>query len=83
MIIATAEHMFDRGREVAQHHPFLLVQGDLGAGKTTFTKGYAAGLGIDPDLVHSPTFTYMNVYNEKLLHIDMYRLEHSTDLLHK
>lgn len=83
MIINTADHMFDFGREAATHHPFLLLHGELAAGKTTFAKGYASGLGIDPSIVHSPTFTYMNIYEETMLHIDMYRIEHSSDLLHK
>ena len=51
--------------------------GDLGAGKTTFTKGFAKGLGIDK-MVTSPTFTILNEYLEgkiKLYHFDMYRLE--------
>lgn len=49
--------------------------GDLGAGKTTFTKGFAEGLGVG-DLVTSPTFTIMNEYNGRLplYHFDMYRL---------
>ncbi len=60
----------------------VLLNGDLGAGKTTFTKGLAAALGID-DEVTSPTFTIMNVYEEgrlKLNHLDMYRIENEDDL---
>jgi tRNA threonylcarbamoyl adenosine modification protein YjeE len=60
----------------------LLLDGDLGAGKTTFTKGLAKALGIEDD-VTSPTFTIMNVYESgrlKLNHLDMYRLEHEDDL---
>ncbi len=83
MIISTPEAMFDLGSEVAGKHSLILLRGELGAGKTTFSKGFAKGLGIDPDLVHSPTFTYMNIYEEKMLHIDMYRLEHPQDLLQK
>ena len=49
--------------------------GDLGAGKTTFTKGFAEGFGVK-DTVTSPTFTIMNEYLGKmpLYHFDMYRL---------
>ncbi len=83
MIISTPEIMFDLGREIAGKHSLILLRGELGAGKTTFSKGFAKGLDIDPDLVHSPTFTYMNIYDEKMLHIDMYRLENPQDLLHK
>lgn len=54
----------------------ISLVGDLGAGKTTFTKGFAEGLDIQ-DLVTSPTFTIMNEYNSgrlPLYHFDMYRL---------
>ena len=60
----------------------ILLSGDLGAGKTTFTKGLAKALGIE-DEVTSPTFTIMNVYENgkfKLNHLDMYRIEHEDDL---
>ena len=54
----------------------ISLVGDLGAGKTTFTKGFAEGLDIT-DLVTSPTFTIMNEYTNArlpLYHFDMYRL---------
>src|ERR1035437_5723395 len=40
----------------------VALTGHLGAGKTQWVKGLAAGLGIDPDSVHSPTFTLINEY---------------------
>ena len=54
----------------------VIMTGDLGAGKTTFTQGIALGLGISKN-VTSPTFTIMKVYKNKipLYHIDAYRLE--------
>lgn len=55
---------------------FTLV-GDLGAGKTHFVKGFAKGIG-SADLVTSPTFTLLNVYEGgrmPVYHFDMYRLE--------
>ena len=55
----------------------ILLDGDLGAGKTTFTKGLAKGLGIKRN-VKSPTFTLIREYNEgrlPLYHMDVYRLE--------
>src|SRR5258705_2872699 len=56
----------------------LLLAGALGAGKTTFVKGLAAGLGIDPDDVSSPTFTLLHEYRGgrlALYHADLYRLD--------
>ena len=50
--------------------------GDLGVGKTAFTKGFAEGLGIDEPIV-SPTFTFVQVYDEgrmPLYHFDVYRI---------
>lgn len=58
--------------------------GDLGAGKTTFIKGLAAGvLGTDGEEVNSPTFTYLNIYNgiKKLYHFDLYRLHDADEFL--
>lgn len=50
--------------------------GDLGAGKTTMTKGIAKGLGV-PQNVNSPTFTIMKIYqgNLTLFHLDVYRVD--------
>jgi len=55
----------------------VLLNGGLGAGKTTFTKGVASALGIEPEEVTSPTFTLVNNYQGRLnfYHIDLYRLE--------
>jgi len=55
----------------------FLLSGDLGAGKTVFAKGVAAGLGIDPSGVTSPSFTLVNLHEGRLrfYHVDLYRLE--------
>ena len=60
----------------------LAYRGDLGAGKTAFTRGLARGLGCT-DIVTSPTYTIVNEYlggRLPLFHFDMYRLRSSDDL---
>ncbi len=60
----------------------IAYRGDLGAGKTAFTRGLAKGLGCT-DLVTSPTYTIVNEYLSgrlPLFHFDMYRLHSSDDL---
>ena len=60
----------------------IAYRGDLGAGKTAFTRGLARGLGCR-DLVTSPTYTIVNEYlggRIPLFHFDMYRLASSDDL---
>ena len=60
----------------------LLLVGDLGAGKTAFAQGFAAGLGID-EPVTSPTFTLVRTYTGRLVlhHVDVYRLERLQEAL--
>ena len=52
----------------------LILDGDMGAGKTAFCKGLAKGLGIVEE-VTSPTYAYMNDYDGRLFHYDCYRIE--------
>ena len=75
-----AEETFEIGRRTGEQlkgRAIILLSGDLGAGKTVFTKGLAAGLAIDPADVTSPSFTLINVYEGRLrlYHIDLYRLD--------
>lgn len=60
----------------------VLLSGDLGTGKTVFAQGFADGLGVD-DIVNSPTFTIMNVYDSgriPLYHFDVYRIADSSEM---
>ncbi len=68
--------------ELAQPGDLLLLVGDLGAGKTTFTQGFAAGLGIH-EPVTSPTFTLAREYHGRLLlhHLDVFRLDQIAEVL--
>jgi tRNA threonylcarbamoyladenosine biosynthesis protein TsaE len=61
----------------------LLLSGQLGAGKTVLVRGIAAGMGMDPTLVRSPTFVLHHVYRagpKVLHHLDLYRLGPSADI---
>lgn len=55
-------------------HLTIFLQGDLGSGKTTFVQGLGKGLGVDTPIV-SPTYALENRYDEKLLHMDLFRIE--------
>ncbi len=61
---------------------FLALTGDLGAGKTHFVKGLAAGLSIDPRLVTSPTFLLIHELEGRLqlVHMDAYRVHTGEEL---
>ena len=73
------------GQKLGQMLPagtVIAYRGDLGAGKTAFTRGLARGLGIQ-DPVTSPTYTIVNEYlggRIPLFHFDMYRLHSAEDL---
>jgi len=66
--------------EIVEPQDTITLEGDLGAGKTTFTQAFAKGLGITRT-VNSPTFTIMKQYNGRLPlnHLDVYRLEDSDE----
>lgn len=76
---STAEDTFRAAKNFATNLKMgdvVLLQGDLGAGKTVFAKGVAACFGIDADNVLSPTFVLMRTYASQppLVHCDLYRL---------
>ena len=73
------EETFDLGKKMgaeAEKGEVYCLEGDLGAGKTVFTQGFAAGLGISGP-VNSPTFTILQQYEDgrmPLYHFDVYRI---------
>ena len=81
MISQSEAETFQLGRELAasmKTPAHILLHGDLGAGKTAFARGLAAGFGLaNPEEVSSPTFTLINEYpgQVKIFHIDLYRIE--------
>jgi tRNA threonylcarbamoyladenosine biosynthesis protein TsaE len=70
------------GADLARHlasGAIVLLEGELGAGKTAFVKGLAAGLGLDPEEVSSPSFALVHEYGPAgkapvLVHADLYRV---------
>lgn len=83
--VFTAQETFNLGKELAgQACPgqIYCLDGELGAGKTVFTQGFAAGLGIQ-EPVNSPTFTIVQEYTEGRLpfyHFDVYRIGDITEM---
>lgn len=85
VVTSTAEQTRSIGRCIApvlRADDVVVVVGGLGAGKTTFTQGLAAGLGVT-DRVVSPTFTLTREYEGRLrlVHVDLYRLDRAQEVL--
>jgi len=83
VITQSEDETFALGKRLAerlQPGTFVLLHGDLGAGKTAFVRGMAAGLGADPGEVSSPTFVLVQHYKGRvpLTHVDLYRLDSGT-----
>ncbi len=85
-VTRSAEETEHFGRRLAASLPVpgvVLLRGPLGAGKTTLTRGIAAGLGVsDRSTVSSPSFTLVNIYEGRcpVYHVDLYRLEGERDI---
>jgi tRNA threonylcarbamoyladenosine biosynthesis protein TsaE len=86
VVTHSSEETIRRGRELGAQlvRPVLvLLSGDLGAGKTTLTKGIVSGLGAaEEEEVTSPTFTLVHRYGRDahVYHVDLYRIEGARDL---
>lgn len=79
-------HSPDETEKIAEElaktlHPgdVIALRGDLGAGKTTFVRGLAKGLGVT-SRVQSPTYALVNEYGDKLFHFDWYRIASEDEL---
>jgi tRNA threonylcarbamoyladenosine biosynthesis protein TsaE len=82
-----ASETFGLGKRIGEQlkgGEIILVDGPLGAGKTIFVKGLAAGLQVDPEEVTSPSFTLVNPHAGRLslFHIDLYRLDEGAGAAH-
>jgi tRNA threonylcarbamoyladenosine biosynthesis protein TsaE len=86
IVTHSSEETILRGREIGARlkaPALVLLSGDLGAGKTTLTKGIASGLGAaNEDEVTSPTFTLVHKYDRRarVYHVDLYRIGDFHDL---
>ncbi len=86
MLTRSAEETIERGRELGRRlrAPVLvMLAGELGAGKTTLTKGIISGLGAaGEEDVTSPTFTLVHVFHNhtRVYHVDLYRITGFSDL---
>jgi tRNA threonylcarbamoyladenosine biosynthesis protein TsaE len=82
----SADETVAKGREIASQLTapvIVMLDGELGSGKTTLTKGIISGLGAaQEEDVTSPTFTLVHVFHNhhKVYHVDLYRVEGSHDL---
>lgn len=85
-ITESEEETFAIARELGKElrgEEIILLEGELGAGKTLFVKGLAVGAGVeDPDEVNSPSFTILNIYHGKfpIYHFDFYRVEENPEI---
>ena len=76
----------DRFAKFVSKHVFsgsiIMLWGEMGSGKTTFTKSFCSGLGVKSEKVISPTYTLVNIYKGRLpiFHVDLFRLNTLKDM---
>ena len=81
LITHSPEETIELGEKLARQLPYpclVILQGELGSGKTTLVKGIVSGLGVArPEEVTSPSFTLVHEYgrDNKVYHVDLYRIE--------
>ena len=83
MLIRSPEEMYNYWKSLSKKNKVLLLKWELWAWKTTLIKWFAEWLWINPEKVQSPTYAYVNIYDDRLLHIDMYRLSSYDELIEK
>lgn len=90
ILLQDAQETFDFGARLAQHvtgSPTIFLYGDLGSGKTTFSKGFiSARTGEPAEAIASPTFVFVNFYGpdcDRVAHFDLYRLTGSEQFFSK
>jgi tRNA threonylcarbamoyladenosine biosynthesis protein TsaE len=80
------EETYEMGRVMGRSlrgGELILLDGDLGLGKTVFARGVAAGLGVKPEDVSSPSFTLVQEYTggrQPMFHVDLYRLDDPNEI---
>ncbi len=87
--ISSLEDLDNFASRLAEHLPssaLVTLEGELGAGKTTFVKSVAKAVGIDPSTVTSPTFNLITIHESpdtmlRLVHADMYRMIDPNELI--
>ncbi len=83
MIISSESEMINFWKKIIADSNKILLYWDLWVWKTTFVKWVLKWLWFDYKQVNSPTYTYLNIYEQEILHIDMYRLLEFEDLVEK
>ena len=85
VVSKSEKQTLDLASNLARQYPkhLVLLYGPLGAGKTLFARGFAAGINITKT-VSSPTYTLMNEYRDKdrcMYHLDLYRINHHEEVI--